>query len=316
MGHLSEIPPATARWLTLAVVADHAFECFVCRGASPGRLVAVTAGIHGDEYEGPAALWDLARQLNPTDLRGTVMLIPVANPVAFRAGTRTHPHDGKNLARTFPGNLSGSPTERLAAILFELLADADLLIDLHSGGVEYVFAPVAGFYGSAGPGNASFDAASRFGLPMLWQLPPTPGVLSFELHRRGRVVCGCEYAGAGQLSAEGRAAFRAGVSACLAAWNVGSEPVSTSPLPTAFAADWMLAECEGMFEALCHPGKVVAANEPLARITGRRGEVLQEFVAGQTGTILGVRSKASILRENWAVLLGLPLESEHVGPVA
>ena len=49
---------------------------------NPGRLVAVTAGIHGDEYEGPGgALGSGADRLNPTELRGTVMLIPVADPV-------------------------------------------------------------------------------------------------------------------------------------------------------------------------------------------------------------------------------------------
>jgi predicted deacylase len=106
------------------------------------------------------------------------------------------------------------------------------------------------------------------------------------------------------------------VLACLAAWDVRPGPACTSSSPAAFAGEWMLAECEGMFQALCQPGTVVTVIEPLARITGRRGEVLQESVAGQAGVILGLRSKASILQGNWAVLLGSPLEPSHEQSVA
>jgi hypothetical protein len=87
-----------------------------------------------------------------------------------------------------------------AAIFVELAAPADYVIDLHSGGVEYVFLPVAGFYGESASGNPSFQAARTFGLPALWQLPETDGVLSCEAWRRGRIAIGTEYLGAGLIA--------------------------------------------------------------------------------------------------------------------
>src|SRR5438309_5502056 len=115
----------------------------------------------------------------------------------------------------------GGPSDQLAAAIFgELAAPADYVIDLHSGGVEYVFLPVAGFYGEPSSGNPSFQAARTFGLPALWQLPETDGVLSCEAWRRGKIAIGTEYLGAGQLSADGVRDYRNGVAACLAHWGM------------------------------------------------------------------------------------------------
>ena len=70
-----------------------------------------------------------------------MIAMPVVNPLAFAAGSRTTPEDGLNLARVFPGNPNGSITERLAAVIFnEYVSRANYLIDLHSGGVIFVHA--------------------------------------------------------------------------------------------------------------------------------------------------------------------------------
>jgi predicted deacylase len=267
--------------------------------------------VHGDEYEGPAAVFSLAQFLSPDRLQGTVLAVPVANPAAFAAGTRLHPADGLNLARTFPGNAKGSPTERLAAAIFEELAGrADYVIDLHSGGVEYIFLPVTGFYGLPKNGNSSFDAARAFGLPALWQLPPTDGVLSHEAWRRGRVAIGAEYRGAGQLSLDGVRDYRNGTLACLAQWRLLHEKPKPPDAIAVFEGDWQLASSSGMFTAYCRPGDAVKKGATLATTLGTRGEVQQEFVSPGDGVVLGLRSKAYIRHENWAVLVGKRMEAD------
>jgi predicted deacylase len=144
MSCFEELSPGFSGWHTWEAAGTE-IEVFCCRGYSAGPLALITAGVHGDEYEGPAAVASLSDVLSPDRLRGTVIAVPVVNPAAFAAGTRLHPEDGLNLARTFPGNPHGSATGRLAAAFFEEFAiHADYLIDLHSGGVEYVFLPVTG----------------------------------------------------------------------------------------------------------------------------------------------------------------------------
>lgn len=312
MSWLDELPSGFSGWQAWQATADARIDVFCCRGPSAGPLALITAGVHGDEYEGPAAVFSLAEVLSPDRLQGTVIAVPVANPAAFAAGTRLHPEDGCNLARTFPGNPQGSPTERLAAALFnELAGRADYLIDLHSGGVEYVFLPVTGFYGSPAATNPSFQAARAFGLPVLWQLPSTNGVLSCEAWKRGKVAIGAEYHGAGQLSPDGVRAYRNGILACLSHWGLLASAPEEPRAVNVFEGDWQLASAEGIFTARCRLGDAVRKGVTLAVTVDNRGQVQQEFVSPSDGVILGLRSKAYIRRENWAVLVGKRMET-HV----
>ena len=64
--------------------------CVVCNGDGPTALL--TGANHGDEYEGPIALQNLAHSLDPADITGRVIIIPAFNYPAFRAATRTSPH--------------------------------------------------------------------------------------------------------------------------------------------------------------------------------------------------------------------------------
>jgi predicted deacylase len=305
MAGLTDLEPGHGAWRELPIDPGRTVDVFAARGRTAGPAVAVVAGVHGDEYEGIAAVRDLAERLDPAAVRGTLLLVPAANPTALAAGTRTNPEDGRNLARSFPGDAAGTPTERLAARLFGLCAGATHLIDLHSGGVEYRFMPVAGFYGPPAATNPSFVAAARFGLDALWRLPPTPGVLSFELHRRGACAVGCEYLGGGQLSPEGRARYLDGVCACLAAWGVLPDG-PPCPAPPAFEGDWLTAEADGLFEAGVSLGEAVEAGRELAVVCSVRGAVRQRFVAPAAGTVLALRAKAFVRAGAWGVLVGTP----------
>ena len=76
----------------------------------------------------------------------------------------------------------------------------------------------------------SYQAAARFGLPALWQLPRTKGVMSNEASLRGTVAIGNEYLGAGQLSPEGARCYAEGMRSCLRFWGVlNGRPADSSP---------------------------------------------------------------------------------------
>ena len=114
--------------------------CVIRNGEGPTALL--TGGNHGDEYEGPLALFDLARTLDPKDVSGTVIIVPAMNYPAFRAGTRTSPIDKGNLNRSFPGRPDGTVTEKIADYFQrDLLPRADIVLDFHSGGRTLDFVP-------------------------------------------------------------------------------------------------------------------------------------------------------------------------------
>ncbi len=82
-----------------------------------GPTVILEGGNHGDEYEGPIAICELVRQLDPGEIQGRLILMPANNVHAVVAGTRTSPVDGLNFNRTFPGDPQGSITQQIADVM-------------------------------------------------------------------------------------------------------------------------------------------------------------------------------------------------------
>lgn len=128
----------------------------VC-GTRPGPRVVITAGVHGGEFTGIDAATRLASLLEPAEVRGQIVVCPVANPPASYGGRlNVSPLDGVNINRVFPGDPDGGPTERLAAWLFgHLLDGADAYVDLHAGGIDQT---LDDFVGYRLTGDADVDA--------------------------------------------------------------------------------------------------------------------------------------------------------------
>ena len=130
------------------------------RGAGDGPVLALIAGTHGYEYPGITALQRLRQSIDPRALRGTLILVHIANPPSFYGRTvYTSPADGKNLNRVYPGRPEGTLSERIAhEITTQVIAKADFLVDLHAGDANealrpYIYMPVTG--------DTRLDAATR-----------------------------------------------------------------------------------------------------------------------------------------------------------
>jgi predicted deacylase len=149
------------------------------RGKIDGPTIAILGGVHGDEFEGVLAARQIRNILQQTLIRGTVKFAAPAHPVAWNASTRTSPTDELNLARVFPGNALGKPTEQVAAFLTEnLINGADLLIDLHSAGKNFDMALLCGYLDSDPVISIKSAAYAKiFDAPFTWKHsgPPSPG---------------------------------------------------------------------------------------------------------------------------------------------
>ena len=109
-----------------------------------GPTVLLSAGNHGDEYEGQIALMKLCQELQPEAVNGRIIITSAANFPAVVGGTRTSPIDDGNLNRAFPGDPNGTPTFAIAHYFeSELLSRADYMLDLHSGGSSLMYIPSA-----------------------------------------------------------------------------------------------------------------------------------------------------------------------------
>ncbi|GAB2651746.1 succinylglutamate desuccinylase/aspartoacylase family protein [Vibrio panuliri] len=135
---------ALSQWQHLPVM--------VFKGEKPGKRIMITAGVHGDEYNGVLAAQKVARELVGKDLAGTVTIVPMIN----LTGMLNHSRDffsadpdasPCNLNRFFPGDANGNEANRYIHNLWHnlLQPNADFAIDLHtqtSGTIYplYVFA--------------------------------------------------------------------------------------------------------------------------------------------------------------------------------
>lgn len=122
--------------------AIHLHEIVGRRGEGP--TVGISGAVHGDEPTGTRIIMEIARRLGGGEFRGRLLLLPVANALAYQANRRNTPLDAQNLNRLFPGSASGWYSEQLAlAITTEFLDKVDVLLDLHSGGdrptVDYIY---------------------------------------------------------------------------------------------------------------------------------------------------------------------------------
>ena len=82
-------------------------------GKAGGPRLGIVSGIHGDEPLAVETVRRILTGLGDSDLNGSILAVPVANPYAHMALTRSTPLDGENLNRIFPGNAGGSSLHRL-----------------------------------------------------------------------------------------------------------------------------------------------------------------------------------------------------------
>jgi uncharacterized protein len=190
--------------------ADIELPVLLVKGAAEGKTLVVTAGVHGDEFEGVRAVLEICAELDPGKMSGILLAVPVANPPAFWKGTRTSPLDQKNLARAFPGQEQGSTTEVIAFHLGQsIISHADFYLDLHSAGMKLLMPSMAG-YDASDP--RSREAALAFGAPVIWGHPTlSPGrTISFAASR-GIPWLYTEARGAGRIDPEDLGIFKRGV---------------------------------------------------------------------------------------------------------
>src|SRR5262249_10170376 len=170
-----DCPPGEHSTRTLPVVARAdgspvALAVLVVRGSAPGKTLLATAGVHGDEFEGMAALRRLYEGLDPRGRGGAVGWGAGADARGAGARPRAARRARRDLARAFPGDRNGTVTEQLAhPLTHRLIRHADFYCDLHSAGQYYAMPPLVGYQLRPEPLlTAQRQAARAFGLPVVW----------------------------------------------------------------------------------------------------------------------------------------------------
>src|SRR6266849_705736 len=96
----------------------------VVNGAKPGKILALVSGAHGTEYVSIIAIEKLIAALDPAQITGTVILVPLINIQSFEQKVpHVNPIDNKSMNRFYPGKADGTQTERASYLITKEIVD-------------------------------------------------------------------------------------------------------------------------------------------------------------------------------------------------
>ena len=278
----------------------------VVRGASPGKTLLVTAGVHGDEFEGMAAIRQVFAAADPRQLAGTLVALPVANPPSFEAGLRVNPDDRQDLARIFPGDAAGTVSEQLAhALTHSFIRHADLYCDLHSAGQYYAMPPLCGYQLREEPLlSAQREAAKVFGLPLVWGTPGLPGRSLSVAGEHGVPAIYAEITGEGRCRPADVASYVHGLNQLMALLGMTGRPalacqpewfIEDDRAGAGFLQVQSRAPLGGLFQADVSIWQPVSEGQRLGAIYDPAGNERHVLVAPHAGRVVFLRTFNRVL---------------------
>ncbi|WBU63902.1 N(2)-acetyl-L-2,4-diaminobutanoate deacetylase DoeB [Paracoccus aerodenitrificans] len=265
----------------------------IANGQGPTALL--TGGNHGDEYEGPIALQQLAWEIAPEQVSGRVIIVPYMNYPAFRAGTRVSPIDSVNLNRAFPGRPDGTVSQKIANYFNDVLTPmADIVLDFHSGGKTLDFLPYAAAHYLEDKDQQSkcVAAMKAFGAPYSMMMLEIDAVGMFDtaVEVQGKVFVTTELGGGGTASARTAEIAIRGAKNLLRHTGILTgqiEAGESTMLDMPGDECFHFAERDGLLHMLVDLGDPVTAGQPIAHIWApdRTGVAPVEVRANRDGIL-------------------------------
>jgi len=262
-----------------------------------GPTILFTGANHGDEYEGPIALFDLANEINPQEISGRVIIIPGMNYPAFQAGKRTSPIDGGNMNRVFPGDPEGNFTQKIADYFTRtLLPLADYVVDFHSGGKTMEFLPFCATHILQDKKQQSLCIAAMkaFNAPhsvMLLEIDAA-NMYDTAAENMGKIFISTELGGGGSTTAYTVGIAKKGIRNILRHSGItkgAMEVDETLNLDMPDDSCYVFSETSGLVEHCVDLGEEVKAGQIVAKIHNleRTGSPSKEYLAGIDGIYTG-----------------------------
>lgn len=270
----------------------------VVHGARPGPVLALVAGTHGYEYTSIIALPDVAGQLDPAAMSGSVILLHMANPPSFYGRSIYYGPDGKNLNRVYPGSAAGTISERIAAVVTrEVILKSTHLADMHCGDGNESLRPYSYWMIS---GNPEVDEASRR-MALAWGFdhivvdrdrPRDPAAAAYTANAailRGRPAITTESGGMGLTDVESVQGHVRGALSLIAHLGIMPAPSAVVEKPLWIVRSEVLrAPAAGIWRPTVEKMQRVAAGTLIGRLADPFGNTLHEIRAPFGGEILYV----------------------------
>jgi uncharacterized protein len=292
----------------------------IVHGSRPGPVLALTAGVHGQEYTPVIALQRVLKSLDPKMLAGTVILVHAANMPSYLARTIYYsPADGKNLNRVFPGRADGTLSERIALVLTrDVIERATHVVDLHCGDGNESLRPYSYWITTGAPAvaDAGKQMALAFGLDHIVvdrERPTDPGAsiyLSNTAVTRGKPALTIESGALARTDEESIAAIERGIAGLLK--HLGMRADGPAPVAQPIwieRSEVLRSSGTGIFYPAVERGHTVAQGTLIGRVTDFHGRVLEEVRSPFAGEILYVIGTPAISKGEPVAFVGAAAKS-------
>jgi predicted deacylase len=270
----------------------------VFHGRKPGPVLGIIAGVHGYEYPPILAAQQLAQELDPTQLSGTVILVHVANVSGFLGhSVNVNPQDNKNLNRVFPGKATGTITERLAWLLSnDIIGRCNYVVDVHAGDAPEDLRPYAGYYNYFDIPELSEKGrqmAVAMGFPYVIQFGNEPTLkaesvyCSREAIKRGIPAADIECGRLGMPEAENVALIKQALYRLLMHLRIEKGPLAPVPAPYLVTRRVSIdSQHNGFFFPQVKAGEFIYKGRKLGYVTDLFGNHLTDVLAPVNGVVL------------------------------
>ena len=271
---------------------------WLINGHEDGPTLVVTAGVHAAEYASIAAALDLGRSLEPQNLRGRVIVVPVVDMPAFTVRSiYVCPLDGKNPNRVFPGNPNGTASEQIADWIFrDVISQAQYYVDLHGGDLIEALVPFTIFFrsGNKRVDETSLELAKVFGIHFL-VCSETPGSTFCAASRAGIPSILAESGGQGIWTPEDVAYHTNGLNRLMR--HLGMIPGGAPELASFTLLErflWLRSEHTAFWYPAVAVNAKVKAGQNLGCVKDCEGRVLQTATSPADGVVLFLVSSLAI----------------------
>lgn len=308
----TDVAPGTRAHVELPVSrlftgAEVAMPVTVLHGADDGVTMWINAAIHGDEINGVEIVNRVLSELDPKQMRGTLLAVPVVNVHGFISGDRYLP-DRRDLNRSFPGSSKGSLASRMAKLLMtEVVSHCSVGIDLHTASDNRTNLPQ--IRGNLDDSDTR-TLAEVFGTPLIINSKNRAGTLRQAAVKKGKSVLLYE---AGEALRFNRLSIDTGVAGIrrvlrhldVADWD-GPEP---GPVAESRSSAWVRASQSGVARIDVEIGETVTNGQQIGTIIDAFGKRLGTIKAKRSGLVIG-RTLYPLVNQGDALVHVASLESE------
>jgi predicted deacylase len=285
------------------------------RGRRPGPVLALVSGAHGTEYASIIALEKLIQSLDPSQISGTVIVIPLVNLASFEQKVpHVNPVDGKSMNRYYPGKPDGTQTERASyAITKQVVERCDYLVDYHGGDLDENLRPYSYWPKSGDPKQdaTTHDMVLAFGLDhiIVWSdRPKDPNAsryLDNTANTRGKPAIAVEAGYSGTVQPEDVGLLVNGTLSLMRYLKMLPGTPTTVEHPVWIGKiDTVASEQPGIFYPSVQRGSYVEQGMKIGYVTDYFGKTIYEARAPAAGVVLYICGVPSMKKGDTVANIG------------